>query len=337
MAKLQPYRRRGGKWKNTAIFTLLILILVFFSVYTYNTNDDFRSAVLDIAAAFRGEKPSSPNGGGSGSEGDVSTPNLDGDVDLDGLPNSKNRSVSGPVLRFGDVTLDEAVAADAYGVIVDLKLTGGEVSYISSVAGAEKAILSDAFDLKALSDLCHEKNLMLWGRLSAFTDNAAPRNILNSGVTVSSGVLFLDANYLLNLDPYKKPAADYITALAKEAVSLGVDMILLADVCFPAYGRLSLIDYPAAPTKQQQLGDFIFSLSTLPITVEIPMRALYDEVWRETAGYGFDCPASAVKIDTSALPQTINGAFCLTADDVAAAISPAIPIGAGAVAQIYID
>jgi hypothetical protein len=336
MAKTRPYRGRQGKWKTLAIITLAVFTVLLFLAYTYKTNDDFRSAVSDIAAVLRGErlpekKPDDTDTPPSGEP----TPETEPVPETETEP---EKPKTGPILRLSDTTVDEAAKAGAYGVIVDLKLTGGEVTYLSEVAGASAAVQPDAYDLKALAQSCHEKGLVLWGRLSAFTDHLGPRNVQNSGVTVASGVLFLDGNYRRSLDPYKAPARQYVEALAREAVAAGVDMVLLADVCYPTYGKLSLISYKdGGLTKQQQLGEFIYALSDLPITVEIPMRALYDATWAGAAGYGFDAPATAVVIDPSALPVTIGGVLCETAQQAAAAVAPAVPIGAGPMVGTYIE
>jgi len=336
MAKTRPYRGRQGKWKTLAIITLAVLTILLFLAYTYKTNNDFRSAVSDIAAVLRGERlPEKEQDDADTPPSGEPIPETEPILETEPEP---ERPKTGPIMRLTDTTVDEAAKAGAYGVVVDLKLTGGEVCYISEVAGTAEATRTDAYDLKALAQSCHEKGLVLWGRLSAFTDHLGPRNVQNSGVTVASGVLFLDGNYRRSLDPYKAPAREYVEALAREAVASGVDMILLADVCYPTYGKLSLIAYKdGGLTKQQQLGEFIYALSDLPITVEIPMRALYDATWAGAAGYGFDAPATAVVIDPSALPVTIGGVLCETPQQAATAVSPAVPIGAGSTVGTYIE
>ncbi len=332
MAKLKRYRGKGGVGRVVLVVLLVVAIIGVFTLYTYNTNEQFSGAVDEIFSILNGEGPTNlpPD---LPEEDDILPPE---DLVEEQVVEEVPAATEGRVVSLSDMTVDEAIAVGAYAVMVDLKLAGGEVAYLSSVPSAAPATIEGAIDLAALVERCDANGLALWGRISAFDDELAPRNVSNSGTTVDSGVLFLDGNYELSLDPYKPAAVNYVTSLAREAVDMGVDMVVLSDMCYPSFGRLSLIDYPQSPTKTEQIEGILAAMSDLPITVQIPMEAYYNEDYNLAAGYGFAADSVAVVIDEEQLPQTVNGVLCESAEQFFEASGGDIAIGGGNISPFYV-
>ena len=185
----------------------------------------------------------------------------------------------------------EAAQSGAAGVVVELKLSGGQLAYQSSLQNdaVAKASSEDSFDLEALHTLCRENGLFLVGRFSAFLDHLAAGALPDACTCVEGGVPFLDANYQRSLDPYRPQALSYLTLLLEE-ICPSVDCVLLSDLAFPSYGKLSLIDYPDTPDKASQLLSCLGELQNTAeglgtaLWLEIPLQALTDETYAAASG-----------------------------------------------------
>ncbi|MBQ3391517.1 MAG: hypothetical protein IJG56_03860 [Clostridia bacterium] len=187
--------------------------------------------------------------------------------------------------------VQRAVAQGADGIMVDLKQSGGEILYRSSLGeeAVVKALSSDPYSLEELSALCWQHDLLLIGRMSTFSDSLAASHIAGSYLTVESGVAFLDGYNKRNLDPYREAALAYLTRLAEEAAPY-LDGMILSDLTFPSYGKPYLIALPQSPDKGSQLLFCAQELARVvsqqgaAVWIELPVRALTDASYASVSG-----------------------------------------------------
>ena len=130
-------------------------------------------------------------------------------------------------------------------IMFDLKDTSGNISYQSSLelVAQAQAQVENAFDLEALCKKLTDNGIVPIGRINAFRDPVAASRIPDAGVKyMNSEILWLD-NAQENggkpwLNPYSDLAQAYITDIACESISLGVEAIVLDNVSFPTgYGQ----------------------------------------------------------------------------------------------------
>lgn len=140
--------------------------------------------------------------------------------------------------------------APVNAAVLELKDQQGRVLYQSGVeevaqAGAQAA---DAYDLAAAVGQLHDRGCLALGRIYAFEDRTAP-SVLEEGKVFYQGTKYawLDNSVADGgkpwLNPYAAQAQDYIAALAEEALSMGLDGIVLDGVQFPTGYSLELADY----------------------------------------------------------------------------------------------
>ena len=126
--------------------------------------------------------------------------------------------------------------AGATYVVVPLKITGGTVTFKTSVKNAP--VWSGAFDVKAVVDAFAAEDILVAGMVSAYQDNQYIANVREAAANyVGTTSLWLDDS-LANggkawLAPGKAAANDYIIALCGEAIDAGVAEIILSDAVLP--------------------------------------------------------------------------------------------------------
>ncbi|MBP1559165.1 MAG: hypothetical protein J6B40_06335 [Oscillospiraceae bacterium] len=157
-------------------------------------------------------------------------------------------------------------------VVLELKNARGRVLYQSSVeaVGLAGAQNEGAFDLAAATQLLHQKGYTVLAKLHAFEDSTATA-VLEEGKVFYAGTGFgwLDNSASAGgkawLNPYAQQAQDYIAELAAEALSLGVDGIVLDGVQFPTGYSLELADYGDTKglSRPQVLSGFVSRIEEL--------------------------------------------------------------------------
>jgi len=157
-------------------------------------------------------------------------------------------------------------------VVLELKDARGRVLYQSAVeeVGLAGAQTDGAFDLAAATQLLHQKGYTVLARLYAFEDSTATA-VLEKGKVFYAGTGFgwLDNSASAGgkawLNPYAQQAQDYISKLAAEALSMGVDGIVLDGVQFPTGYSLELADYgdTKGVSRPQVLSDFVSRMEEL--------------------------------------------------------------------------
>jgi len=277
---------------------------LFFVVYTYRTDDGFRQAVASVLTVFQQKGVYAASKSNAADSSVSHKENLDSsssDEDLLGKPSTRMGKsllyIPSTALHNPDSVISMAKESGYDGIVVDLKVQGGAIEYLSNIdtEAVRRAQSAEAYDLHNVALRCAEQGMRLVGRLSAFADHQAPASIQGSGVLVSSGVFFLDGNYQRSLDPYRAPALEYVAALLREVIQQGVNEVIVADVRFPYYGRVNLVLYDEVRPKPEQLMRCIAYLcetaagesADVVLSVELPMRAFYDADYASSAGQLF--------------------------------------------------
>lgn len=157
-------------------------------------------------------------------------------------------------------------------VVLELKDRQGTVHYQSSVETARLAgaCAEGAFDLSAAAETLHSKDYLVLGRIHAFEDRTATA-ALPDGKVLYQGTEYtwLDNSASEGgkpwLNPYSRQAQDYIAALVAEALSMGVDGIVLDGVQFPTGYSLELADYGETDgvSRPDVLSEFITRMEKL--------------------------------------------------------------------------
>jgi hypothetical protein len=143
-------------------------------------------------------------------------------------------------------------------VVVDIKGSGGAVSYNSGAPDVAKYRLSDyaISDINSLVDFFHNQNVYVIGRVTVFEDpgyaKARPNlAIYNTEKTTDSTkpVLWQDSARQYWMDPASKEVWDYNISLAKDAFLHGFDEINFDYIRFPSDGKISKMGYPVYDNK----------------------------------------------------------------------------------------
>lgn len=160
--------------------------------------------------------------------------------------------------------LAELEGMDINAILFDLKDINGQVLYQSKLLQVEtaEAQAAGAYDLERLCKQLKEAGYTPIGRLNAFRDPIGAK-LEGAGVRyLDTDVLWLDNSQEMGgkpwLNPYARPARSYLYALMSEAISFGVEQILLDHVCFPSGYGLEYAGYGNVNmSKPEALSSFI--------------------------------------------------------------------------------
>lgn len=152
-------------------------------------------------------------------------------------------------------TLKTLAAAGYDGVIFDLKDLDGQVLYQSAVEAvtANEFQTAARYDLSAVLKTIREAGLTPVGRLYAFRDRTATKQLTDAAVKYS----YSKTNWLDNaasaggkswLNPNSTEAQDYILALLREATDAGLTQVVLDGIQFPEGYSLNLATYATQGT-----------------------------------------------------------------------------------------
>ncbi len=150
-------------------------------------------------------------------------------------------------------------------VLIELKDSTGTVWFRSGNEKAAPAVSENAVDLVSLVKTLGQNGFQVWGRIHAFKDPLAARNLSDAAVKyMDSGINWLDNSAELGgkpwLNPYSDEACGYISDLAVEAVDAGVECIILDSVQFPDAAGSQYAAYGSAAenvSKADRLAAFI--------------------------------------------------------------------------------
>lgn len=151
--------------------------------------------------------------------------------------------------------------------VIDVKAEDGIVNYntgIPEVKGTA-AVAQGAADAKTAVQALSAAGITPAARICAFQDPVAPTVLRDAAVKYAGNHSYswLDAQGNRWLNPYSDLAKQYITDLAKEAVSLGFKQIYIDGLTFPTSGSPDKTGWygDVTATKEQALTDFAAQLT----------------------------------------------------------------------------
>ena len=206
---------------------------------------------------------STPNGDDPAGDGNTDPDPNGGSTDENDDPDDETRARNYYFISHQNLTTDADIAAavqtvknaGATYVVIPLKITGGTVTFKTSVSGA--TVWTGACDLQAVVDAFKAEDIAVAGMVSAYQDNQYVANNRAAGTTYGQTTsLWLD-DALSNggkawLAPGKAPANDYIIALCSEAIDKGVTEIILSDAVLPIAYMMDMANFGFGSMTNQQ-------------------------------------------------------------------------------------
>lgn len=274
------YHGRKVIWKVLVAVLLILVILAavgFLLLQKYLVYDESGTPHLQLPEKPTSSAVSSSDAGSTGAESDEPL-----NITID-EPERKDIQA----IQLGaDPAAWASATSGQNAFCVSVKTAGGRVQYQTSFANAPLSDTAGAASA-ALPGLLAADSYAI-ARLSCLQDSASARaNVDTMGLKNTGGYIFYDGNNENWLDPSKPATVSYLCAIAKECADMGFDEILLTDLSYPTYGKLSAIDYNGAD-QAQALADLVSAVKTavgegVLVSVELP-DAVITSGADETAG-----------------------------------------------------
>lgn len=239
-------RRRKKRARNSVLFVLAILVLVFLGY----------SISGPLTNLLRGEKTPRPNDTSSKAPVSSQMTLSDKDIALESeLPSSISdyKAAFLPLSTASDSTklsdFIKSIKAQGYNAaVLELKNEDGTVFYATqnTMAADVKAISETAItNLPEIIAKLRGENIVPIANIHAFKDKIATKNkdakILYEGKENWSW--FDSANGKPWLNPYRPAAQDYIISLSCELADLGFENIMVSSVMFPEVRNFKFADF----------------------------------------------------------------------------------------------
>lgn len=135
-------------------------------------------------------------------------------------------------------------------VMLDMKSIFGNFYYASDISGAVAAN-ADLAAIRSLIETLGEKGVYLIARIPAFSDNNFALANQSSGLPLSSGALWMDANGCYWLDPTDPLVVYYLESIAAELAALGFQEVVFDQFFYPDSDH---IVYPDGFSKEEALS-----------------------------------------------------------------------------------
>ena len=150
-------------------------------------------------------------------------------------------------------------------IIVDVKDSTGRIGFTVSDPELQKMGTTEKRipDIRALTNLLHQKNIYIIGRVAVFQDPYLALKKPEWAITKKSdGTVWKDHKGLSFLDPANKEVLKYVIAIAHEAYADGFDEINFDYIRYPSDGNIKDINYHLVDgkTRSDNLEEFFKSL-----------------------------------------------------------------------------
>lgn len=270
------YRGRTPKWKAALAVVLVLVILAAIAVIALQRRivyDETGTPHLPLPWQERTEEPE-----GLG-EVDITiqTPERQEEIAAFSVP-------EGPLTQEGwrETVAETAQTPERVYNAAAVTVKGGTGSVYFDSGTAVSGSVRIAEDTgAALKEITGEaSSFYTIARLGCFHDpKAAVSDVEGMGLKNTGGYIFYDGNNSQWLDPGKPAARRYLCDLAKEAVALGFDEILLTGVSYPTEGKLDKIDYGETPLEEN-LTAFLEEMRaalepySVALSVEVPAEVI---------------------------------------------------------------
>jgi hypothetical protein len=187
-------------------------------------------------------------------------------------------------------------STEVNSIVIDVKDYSGRISYIVDDPRFDSTLIDSMGSAQArISDIeqfiasLHAKDIYVIGRIQSFED---PYSVLKHpewAVKNADGTLWKDAGGAYWMDPDSHGAWSYISAIAKQAYSVGFDEINFDYVRFPSDGSVgsAVYDKPASTTKAEAIKSFFIYLHDTLSPLGIPISAdLFGQTTSDTGDMG---------------------------------------------------
>ena len=179
--------------------------------------------------------------------------------------------------KFRDSVIKIIDETELNAIVIDIKDSTGRVSFtiddptIKNTGSIENRISN----IRALTDLLHEKNIYIIGRISVFQDPYMTNKKPEWAITkISDGKVWKDHKGLSFLDPARKEVREYIVSIATNSYALGFDEINFDYIRYPSDGNMQDINYrlKEGKTRADNIEEFFKYLSKeLKENADIPI------------------------------------------------------------------
>ena len=170
-------------------------------------------------------------------------------------------------VKYRDPLIKLVDDTELNAVVIDVKDSTGRIGFnvFDPELQKEKTTEARIPDVRALTNLLHQKKIYIIGRVAVFQDPYMANKRPEWAITKKSdGTVWKDHKGLSFLDPANKDVAKYTIAIAKEAYADGFDEINFDYVRYPSDGDIKNINYHLkdGKTRADNLEEFFKTLST---------------------------------------------------------------------------
>ncbi len=177
-----------------------------------------------------------------------------------------------PIIKLIDDT-------ELNAIVIDIKDSTGRIGFMVSNHELQKMGTTEKRipDIRALTNLLHQKNIYIIGRIAVFQDPYGTKIKPEwSIIKKSDGKIWEDHKGLSFLDPANKEVWKYIVAIARDAYDEGFDEINFDYIRYPSDGNIKDINYHLlkGKTRSDNIEEFVKYLSReIKLYQNIPMSA----------------------------------------------------------------
>jgi hypothetical protein len=181
--------------------------------------------------------------------------------------------------KFRDPIVKLIDDTELNAVVIDIKDSTGIISFHLPNPELKKygAMENRIPNIRALTNMLHQKNIYVIGRISVFQDPYMTKHKPEWAITkLSDGMVWKDRKGLSFLNPTNKEVHDYIVALSKDSYAEGFDEINYDYIRYPTDGNMKDINYNLKPgqTRSDNIANFFKYLSgEMKKDTNIPMSA----------------------------------------------------------------
>lgn len=181
--------------------------------------------------------------------------------------------------KFRDSIIKIIDERELNAIVIDIKDSTGRISFpvsneeVMKLGAYEKRIS----DIRWLTNLLHEKDIYIIGRISVFQDPYMTKKKPEWAITKKSdGTIWKDKKGLSFLDPAKPEVHQYILNLALASYEEGFDEINFDYIRYPSDGNISDINYnlKEGEKRADKIENFFKFISTeIKKDINIPISA----------------------------------------------------------------
>lgn len=178
-------------------------------------------------------------------------------------------SLDGAVML--DTVIKDAEAGGYSAVAFDLKRSDGTIGYNSKLAAvvSSGAVSSPAAELEKSVGQLSKNGITAVGVISCYQDNVVTSSVPALAVKDGSGEVYKDTQGNAYLNPDSEEVYQYISGIAREAIEMGINVIVLdkTELDSGISGTYNDGFDALAQRLQSDLGDSVTFLKSVPITV----------------------------------------------------------------------